>query len=95
VGVAGQGLVQFTPRRLWVVRDGIHWACLAPQVWLDYAGCFTVQVTATDNDAISWDYEIRTPAGTFRVPIPWSEAGWSLRELIDEHHPGPRPPHRR
>jgi hypothetical protein len=59
------------------------------------AGQGLVQVTATDNDAISWDYEIRTPAGTFRVPIPWSEAGWSLRELIDEHHPGPRPPHRR
>ena len=85
-----RGRIRFTPSRLWVVQRGVAWACLAPEVWLDHAGSFVVQVTATDSDAIMWHYLIETPAGAFRVYIPWDETGYSLRGLIHEHHLGQR-----
>jgi hypothetical protein len=84
------GLVRFTPGRLWVMDQQVAWACLAPEVQLDHAGSFVVQVTATDNDAILWPYFIETPAGTFKVYIPWDECGYTLRGLINEHCAGPR-----
>jgi hypothetical protein len=90
-----QGLVRFTPSRLWVVQDGITWACLAPEVVLGRDGSFVAQVTATDTDTVPWYYYISTPAGCFQCYVPWNEAGWSLRELIREHHPGPGSTHRR
>ena len=89
-----EGWVRFTPRRLWVVQEGVHWACLAPTVQL-YQGSFLVQVTPTDVDGVPWEYEVETPAGRFRVTIPQNHGGYSLKELIDEHHPGSRPSHRR
>jgi hypothetical protein len=86
-GTPVQGLVRFTPRRLWVVRAGTTWACLAPEVRLAPDGSFVARVTATDNDAIMWTYLIDTPAGRFETYVPWSQAGWSLRELVHEHRP--------
>lgn len=88
-----QGLVRFTPGRLWVVASNITWACLAPEVWLDPDGSFVAQVTPTDTDAIMWTYKVCTPAGCWLVYIPTNDAGWSLRELIYEHRPGPRSAH--
>jgi hypothetical protein len=87
-GKPAQGLVRFTPNRLWVMQDRITWACLAPEVRLDSDGAFVAQVTATDTDAILWSYNICTPAGCFVVYVPWSEVGWSLRELIRGHSVG-------
>lgn len=86
-----QGLVRFTPSRLWVVQERIAWACLAPEVYLDSDGSFVARVTATDNDAIPWTYYICTPAGCFETYVPGNDAGWSLRELLHEHCPGSRP----
>lgn len=88
-----QGVVRFTPSRLWVITGGIAWACLAPVVWLDADGKFSVQVTPTDIDAIMWRYYVETPAGGWEVSVPQSEAGYSLRGLIDEHRSGPRTSH--
>jgi hypothetical protein len=86
-----QGLVRFTPSRLWVVQqDGTAWACLAPDVQLGPDGSFVAQVTATDSDGIMWHYDVCTPAGHYHVYIPWCDAGWSLRELIHGHRAGPR-----
>jgi len=85
-----QGLVRFTPSRLWVVRDGITWACLAPEVRLSEDGSFTVEVTPTDTDPVWWRYLIETPAGWWEASIPHNEAGYTLRGLVGEHHPGSR-----
>jgi len=38
---------------------------------------------------------VETPAGSFRIEVPWNETGFTLKELIGEHHPGERPPHGR
>ena len=89
------GLLRFVPNRLWVIQDGVTWACLAPEVQLDPDGSFVAQVTATDSDAIMWTYQILFARYLYEVHVPWNEAGWSLKELISEHHPGPRSPHRR
>lgn len=85
-----QGQIRFTPSRLWVVRDNITWACLAPEVALCEDGSFSVEVTPTDTDAVWWRYLIETPAGAWSVSVPYCEAGYTLRGLIGEHHPGPR-----
>ena len=94
-GKPGQGLVRFTPSRLWVVQDGITWACLAPDVQLDADGSFVARVTATDTDTIPWTYYVYTPAGCYEVYTPWNDAGWSLRELIRGHRAGKSSTHRR
>lgn len=85
-----QGLVRFTPHRLWVVRDGITWACLAPETQLAPDGSFSVQVTPTDTDPVWWRYMIETPAGWWEVSVPQNAAGYTLKGLIGEHHPGSR-----
>jgi len=83
------GLVRFVPERLWLVQDGTCWATLAPTVRLSSDGSFVAEVTATDYGG--WHYLVQTPAGSFRVMVPWHPTGHSLKELIGEHHPGPRP----
>ena len=88
-----QGLVRFTPSRLWVVHGGITWACLAPEVMLSADGSFSVQVTPTDSDPVWWRYVIETPAGWWEVSIPACEVGVTLKGLIGEHHPGSRASH--
>jgi hypothetical protein len=80
-----KGLVRFTPSRLWVVRDGITWACLAPRVWLANDGGFVTMVTATDNDSVPFTYHIETPAGEFEAYVPWQETGYSLPDLLHRH----------
>lgn len=89
-GVPVRGPVTFTPCRLWVLQDGVHWACLAPRLWLDAEGSFTAFLTATNTDSVSWCYLVDTPAGRFSIQVPYSEVGYSLKELIDESHPGSR-----
>jgi hypothetical protein len=81
-----QGLVRFTPERLWVVEDGITWAALAPHAEL-VGGRFTVQLTPTDTDTVPWYYQIECPAGTWRFRIYRACAHYGLKELLDEHHP--------
>ena len=87
-----QGLVRFVPDRLWVMQDGVAWACLAPEARLAKDGSFSVQVTPTDTDECWWQYVVDTPAGLFTITTPWVRTGYTLRELIHEHHPGTRPP---
>jgi hypothetical protein len=87
-----QGLVRFTPSRLWVMHDGIAWACLAPEVELAADGSFSVEVTPTDTDVVWWRYLVETPAGAWDLSVPYAEAGHTLRELIGVDHPGPRSP---
>lgn len=83
-----QGWVQFTPSRLWVVENGIYWACLAPTKKLDYDGSFTALLTPTDTDAVPWHYEVATPAGFFHVRIPKDGTMYTLKDLVD-HPPQP------
>lgn len=90
-----QGLVRFTPSRLWVVVKDITWACLAPEVQLAEDGSFSVQVTPTDTDSVWWRYLIETPAGWWEVSVPHNEAGYTLKGLVGEHHPGSRSAHGR
>lgn len=85
-----QGVVQFLPTRLWVIQEDIAWACLAPGRRLLADGSFSVQLTPTDTDMIWWRYRVLTPAGSFEVSVPWVKTGYTLRELVDEHHPEPR-----
>src|SRR5438045_8996669 len=80
-----QGLVRFTPSRLWVVQDDITWACLAPTMVLDREGRFVTAVTATDNDSVPWVYRIETPAGVFESYVPWSPHDYCLPELLRTH----------
>jgi hypothetical protein len=82
-----QGLVRFTPSRLWVVEDGITWGCLAPTTELDDEGSFTVGLTPTDTDSVPWYYLVQTPAGNFKVVLSQNGAKYSFKELIDH------PPH--
>jgi hypothetical protein len=90
-GMPVQGLVRFVPSRLWVVCDGITWACLAPEVYLSKDGSFSVKVTPTDTDVVWWQYLIELPGGVgYEVSVPASEAGYTLKGLIGEHHSGPR-----
>lgn len=84
-----QGLVRCTPSRLWVVVDDTTWACLAPDVAVEPDGSFVARLTATDNDAIGWHYHLDTPAGPFDIEVP-AGAGYSLKGLVGEHHPGSR-----
>lgn len=86
-------MVRFTPSRLWVITDGIPWACLAPDVWLDHDGRFVAQVTATDNDLVPWVYLVSTPAGCYECAVPWREDRYSLREVIRVRHPETGPPY--
>lgn len=88
-----QGLVRFMPSRLWVIQDEIAWACLAPEQVLAPDGSFAVQLTPTDTDVIWWRYRVETPAGQWEVSVPWVKTGYTLKELVDVHHPGTRPAH--
>lgn len=83
-----KGWIQFTPSRLWVVENGINWACLAPTVRLDTDGSFIAMLTPTDTDAVPWHYEVDTPAGSFEILVPKEGTMYSLRELVD-HPPSP------
>ena len=80
-----QGLVRFIPSRLWVVVDGITWACLAPEVPLDEFGHFAVLVTATDADPVPWTYALETPAGSFECYVPWAKHSYALPALLSRH----------
>jgi hypothetical protein len=80
-----QGLVRFTPARLWVVCDGITWACLAPEVVVGRDGRFTTYLTATDNDSVPFTYLVQTPAGAYETFVPWAEDGYSLKDLLGRH----------
>ena len=80
-----EGWVQFTPSRLWVIQQGIPWACLAPTKRLDPDGSFVVLLTPTDTDYVPWHYLVDTPAGSFKILVPKNVAMHNLRELVD--HP--------
>jgi hypothetical protein len=88
-----QGLVRFTPERLWVICDDIPWASLAPEVQLDANGRFEVDLTATDNDSVPWYYQVESPAGLFRIRVFKQCSCYGLKELIVEHRSGQRPTH--
>ena len=88
-----QGLVRFMPNRLWVIQDEVAWACLAPEPVLASDGSFSVQLTPTDTDPIWWRYRVESPAGAWELSVPWVKTGYTLKELVSEHHPGPRTPH--
>jgi hypothetical protein len=88
------GLVRFTPERLWVVEDGITWATLGPVAEIGSDGTFTVALTPTDIDPIPWYYQVESPAGSFRIRVYRACAHYGLKELIDDHHSGARPPDR-
>jgi hypothetical protein len=85
-----QGLVRFTPGRLWVIEGTIAWACLAPEPVLAADGSFSVQLTPTNTDSVWWRYRVDTPAGSYEVSVPWVKTGYTLRELVDEHRSGTR-----
>jgi hypothetical protein len=85
-----QGLVRFMPSRLWVIQEEIAWACLAPEQVLRSDGSFSVQLTPTDTDALWWRYRVESPAGTWELSVPWVKTGYTLKELVSEHHPGTR-----
>jgi hypothetical protein len=86
-----QGLVRFTPERLWVIDGGVPWATLAPWCELDDQGRFEVLLTATDTDNVPWYYTVETPAGAWRIRVFKQCPSYGLKELIVEHRPGPRP----
>lgn len=77
------GMIRFTPSRLWVVEDGIHWACLAHTQTLDEDGSFDAFLTPTDTDRVPWHYIVESPAGLFNVLLPQLGQSYSLRELVD------------
>jgi hypothetical protein len=83
-GLPVQGLVRFTPGRLWVVVDTITWACLAPTVSLE-DGRFTALLTATDSDSIPFTYLLETPAGVYETYVPFAEDEYHLPDLISHH----------
>lgn len=85
-----QGRIRFMPSRLWVIQDDVAWACLAPEPVLDPDGSFSVQLTPTDTDVIWWRYRVETPAGAWEVSVPYVRTGYTLKELVDVHHPGTR-----
>lgn len=80
-----QGLVRFTPGRLWVVYEGITWACLAPTITVGPSGKFVAYLTATDADSVPFTYTVETPAGAWVTYVPWAENGYSLRDLLKMH----------
>lgn len=90
-GTPAHGQVRFTPSRLWVIQEGIAWACLAPVITLKPDGSFVAEVTATDTDQVRWYYIVETPAGDFTTYVPWIETGYCLRDLVNEHNSRPRP----
>ena len=77
-----QGLVRFTPERLWVIQEGIAWAVLAPEIELEADGSFVVQVTPTNIDPVPWRYLVETPAGSFKISVAMTEMGHTLKELL-------------
>jgi hypothetical protein len=85
----GIGEVRFTPSRLWVVIKGVAWATLAPRVDLDAEGRLSVLLTPTDIDVVPWFYLVSTAAGNW-VISPKGTKQLYLKDLVDEHHPGPR-----
>jgi hypothetical protein len=89
------GCVEFMPSRLWVFVNACYWATLAPHQVLSKDGSFCVQVTPTDADSVMWYYWARTPAGIYRVHIPYDVNGYTMRELINEHRPWSGSPDRR
>ena len=89
-GTPIQGTVRFTPKRLWVIDQGIAWACLAPEVELDADGCFVVYLTPTDTDEVWWTYLVEAPGGQYEISVRKGKDKYTLRELVDEHHPRPR-----
>jgi len=77
-----------------VICDQIPWACLAPEVQLDHLeGRFFVSLTPTDSDPVPWYYVIETPAGAYRLAVPYRAKAWTLKELIVVNRLGPRAPH--
>jgi hypothetical protein len=91
-GQPAQGLITFTPSRLWVVHEGRTWACLAPTVELDAFGQFVVLLTPTDTDSVPWYYLVQSGAGNWVIRPRGTEL-LHLKDLVDEHHPGPRSTH--
>ena len=89
-----QGQVRFEPSRLWVIKDGVAYACLAPEVQLEPDGSFVAQVTPTDADECPFLYRVFMPDGvSYEIPVPKNATGYTLRGLVGEHHSGPRPAH--
>lgn len=83
------GVVRFTPDRMWVIEDATAWATLAPEATL-LGGRFEVELTPTDADSVPWYYTVESPAGTWRFRVYRGCPHYGLKELLDEHHPGPR-----
>jgi hypothetical protein len=87
-GVPVAGFISLMPSRLWVIRDDVAWATLAPVVQLDSMGGFTIEATPTNSDVVPWFYQVDCPAGLFDIYVPWKENGHTLKELISEHRAG-------
>ena len=85
-----EGVVRFVPERMWVLDQGIPWACLAPQVHL-LDGRFIVRLTPTDADSVPWYYQVQTWSGEawrirYRIQVLSVRSHYTLKELVDEHH---------
>lgn len=78
-----QGRVSFLPERLWVIDQGIAWACLAPEVEL-VNGAFSVELTATDTDSVPWYYRVDTPAGNWRLHVFGCCGSYGFRDLLED-----------
>ena len=85
------GVIRFTPSRMWVVQDEVHWACLAPTISMGWDGEFAAWLTPTDTDEVPWHYEVISPAGKHYVEVPYAEHGHTLRSLFDAHRAQPSP----
>jgi len=75
------GSVYFLPERMWVYYHGTCWATLAPAITLNN-GAFMAELTPTNTDYVPWQYKVFTPAGVFKLDIPWVDIGHSLVELV-------------
>jgi hypothetical protein len=76
------GWVHFLPERCWVFHHGYYWATLGPVARLDDNGGFSVFLTPTDADAVLWHYRVYSPAGAYRIAVPYDEVGHTLSHLI-------------
>lgn len=82
-GYRVEGLVAFVPDRLWVMIGSKAMATFAPVVELDN-GAFEVELTPTDTGWTRWRYKAITPAGVFKIAVPYQESPHLLKDLIDK-----------
>lgn len=64
-----EGVVSFTPQKVWVVHDGETYPAPAPVVTLEN-GQFVTELIRTDEDPVGpWFYTIKCPVGTWNFIV--------------------------